>query len=219
MAPSLVAELHEDPRRRVVAAGVVARYLDEAGSLPGTHGAVVPGVGIDGHARPAALADEVSGHRSRGIRAEAATAGGRHEEHVEPFGVDLEIPDRLSHLLDDPGPDVGTREAFLHLGAREGLAVPVARDLRIGVPGDETVDVAGIRRPQRRQSSAYENSHSTTARVVAPALRYSAFAGTLSSSVRTKPIRMPRSRASSASRRSSAFPIPRRWCVSATSTS
>ena len=63
----------------------------------------------------------------------------------------LEVADRLARLLDDPRLDVGTREPLLHLGARERLVVPVARDLGIRVPGDEAVDVSR-RRPAAASS-------------------------------------------------------------------
>jgi hypothetical protein len=64
----------------------------------------------------------------------------------------LEVADRLSRLLDDPGLDVLAREPLLHLGAGEQLLVPVTSDLGIRMPGDEAVDVARAGATQRRQS-------------------------------------------------------------------
>src|SRR5207248_11687210 len=108
-----------------------------------------------------------------GVRAEAAPACRWDQEHVEALGVDLEVADRLAFLFDDPRLDVLSRQPLLDLGAGERLVVPVARDFGIGVPGDETVDVGRAGRPQRRQSSAYENVHSTS-----PCFRSSSCAST-----------------------------------------
>src|SRR5262249_38317608 len=143
----------------------------------------------------------------------------RHQDAVAPPGMPLQVPDRPPLPLDDPRRRVVAREPLLHLGARERLVVPVAGDLGIRVPGDEPVDVVGAGRPQRRQSSAYANVHSTSSCEVPPALRYSAFAGSLSGSVSTNPTRVPRSRASPARRASKTEAIPRRRWLSATSTS
>src|SRR5215471_2524567 len=159
MARTLTAELHEDPRRGVLAARLVARDLDESGAAPGADGTVVPGVGVDGHARAAALADQMPGHRAGGVRPETSAPRGGREEHVEAVRMDLEIADRITVLLDDPRLDVDALESLPHLGVRERLAVPVARDVGIGMPGDQPVDVVRARRSERRQSSAYEKSH------------------------------------------------------------
>ena len=157
--------IHE---RRVLFVGLVPRDLDEAGALPGADGALVPGVGVDGHALAAALVEKVRGHGACGVRAEPASACGRDQEHVEPFRMHLEVADGLCRLLHDPRLDILTREPLLHLRAGERLVVPVARDLGIRVPGDETLDVSSRGRPERRQSSAYENVHSTVTDSVAP---------------------------------------------------
>ena len=103
-----------------------------------------------------------------------AASGPRPRPRADGTGTCRALPDGpggsrpARRLLDDPRLDVLAREPLLHLGAGERLAVPVARDLGIRVPGDEAVDVARSGRPQRRQSSAYENVHSTVTDSVAP---------------------------------------------------
>ena len=85
----------------------------------------------------------------------------------------LPVADRFAELLlHDPSLDIHARQPILHLGARERLAVPVAGYLRIRVPRDEAIDVAGVGEPQGRQSSVYEKSQWRVIRAVAaPALR------------------------------------------------
>src|SRR6476646_5673670 len=89
-----------------------------------------------------ALVDQVLGHGARRVRAEAASACCRDQEHVEAFWMDLEVADRLARFLDNPRLHVRAREPLLHLSAGERLVVPVARDLGIRVPGDQAIDVA-----------------------------------------------------------------------------
>src|SRR5262245_52281580 len=122
----LAAELHEDPGRGVLPARLVARDLYEAGAFPGAHGALVPGIGIDGHPLAAALVEEMHGHRAGGVRPETTPSCGRDQEHVEAVGMHLEVADRFGALLDDPGLDVFPSEPLLHLRAGERLLVPVA---------------------------------------------------------------------------------------------
>ena len=74
----------------------------------------------------------------------------------------LDKADRLARLLDDPRLDVRPREPLRHLLARERLVIPVATYLRIGMPGDEPVDVFRARRAERRQLSVYANFHTTS---------------------------------------------------------
>src|SRR5215475_7568818 len=66
--PSLVAEFHEDPGGAVLSIGLVARHLDESGSLPGADCPLVPHVGIDGHTDAVVLVDQMPGHGAGRIR-------------------------------------------------------------------------------------------------------------------------------------------------------
>src|SRR5690348_2800519 len=197
---------------------MAARHLDEPRALPRANRRLVPLVRVDGDPRPARR-EQVLRHRTGGVRTEPAAARARHEEHVEAFRMDLEVPDRLAFGLDDPRIDGAPREALAHLVRREGLPVPVAADLRVGVPCDEPVDIGVGRRPELRQSSSYAKSHITTSERTPPAFAYSPLAASLSGSVRTTPSSMPCSRASAARRSNIAVPMPRRRCDSTTSTS
>lgn len=85
-----------------------------------------------------------------------AAARRRHEEHVETGRVGLQVADRHAvERLDDPRVDAAACEALAHLVARERLAVPVARDVGIGVPRNETIDVVRRRCAQTRSFSLH----------------------------------------------------------------
>ena len=64
----------------------------------------------------------------------------------------LDVAHGLAVRLDDVRADVRPAQAIEHLAARERLVVPVARDLRFGVPRDEQVGVVLGRRPDLRQA-------------------------------------------------------------------
>ncbi len=104
-------------------------------------------------AQPAAT--QRTGELPRRPRHHTATARRRDEEAVEtasPWRARLpprlQEADRLALLLDDPAVDVGHRQPLSQLVDRERLVVPVARDLWVGMPCDEQLDVVDRRRPQ-----------------------------------------------------------------------
>jgi hypothetical protein len=133
---------------------VAAGDLDEPRVRPAADGALVPLVGVDGHLGPPFVEQRLRELPGRS-RHEPAAAGGRDQEPVEAaaqglaFGPPrLEEPDRLAaRVEDDPVVDGRVREVGADLRRRRPLVVPVASDLRIGVPGGEQIDVVVCRRP------------------------------------------------------------------------
>src|SRR5205814_2202623 len=88
-------------------------------------------------------------------------------EHVDAAAASvvrphLEVADRLAVRLDDERLDVVPRKALRHLLAREDLVVPEARDLGVGVPAYEEVDVVRRRLADPRQLASYRKSHITS---------------------------------------------------------
>jgi hypothetical protein len=129
--------------------GIGRAFLDrhEAGLRPRADRMLVPEVRVDGHFGPT-RGDERLRQRPGGTRPEASSARGRHEEHVQPASPRhavlpprLEVAHRLAVCLHDPCVDRLAGQPSDDLVARKGLAVPEARDLGVGMPGDEQVGI------------------------------------------------------------------------------
>src|SRR2546430_12584121 len=69
-------------------------------------------------------------------------------------------------LFRSPRLDVWAREPILHLCVRERLAVPVARDLWVGVPGDEAVGVARTGRRSEEHTSELQSQSNLVCRLL-----------------------------------------------------
>src|SRR6266511_5842203 len=132
---------HEQPRRWMLLVGGLFLDVDEAGLAPGVDRRLVPRVWIDRDTRPTALLAKVTSERPRRIRAESATTCSRDHEHVDAPRVALaprlQVADRLAAGLDDEAVDIRAPEPLQDLRVRERLVVPVAGNLRIGVPAHQ----------------------------------------------------------------------------------
>src|SRR5262249_26307594 len=109
-----------------------------------------------------------------------------------------------------------------HLAERERLVVPVARHVRIGVPADQQLGVAGRCRSHDGQRTAdHSKSHMTSSAFgrVPPTDSYSRIAAEFEALVSTKPLSIPRARATAASSWKSCVATPRRRYSGATSIS
>jgi hypothetical protein len=135
----------------VLVVRLVLADVAESRPPPGVDGTLVPEVRIDRDARPAPLVPQAAGDGARRVRAETASARGWNQEHVDPAGgtllPHLQVADRLVVRLDDERLDLRAASPLEHLGAREPLVVPVARDLRIVVPRGQKLRVGVRRRP------------------------------------------------------------------------
>jgi hypothetical protein len=76
------------------------------------------------------------------------------EEHVEASALGtaphLEMADRLAVGEHEVGRHIGPHEPLEQRLACERLPVPEARNLRVGMPADEEVDVVVLDRAKRR---------------------------------------------------------------------
>src|SRR5471032_3090461 len=100
---------------------LVAGHLDEARLRPAAQGALVPRVRVDSDRLPA-CGEQRRGERAGRVRHQPPPASLGHEETVEAASArlvglppGLEVADRPSIRLDDPGIDTLSPEARVHL--------------------------------------------------------------------------------------------------------
>ena len=112
--------------------------------------------------QPPASSVSASARAASGINPRPRASGTRNPSRPPRRGStsashhDCRITDGLAVRLDHPRVDLGAGQPLSHLAWRERLAVPVARDLGIGMPAAQQFDVAFCGRPHEGQPSRSE---------------------------------------------------------------